>query len=130
MCRAAQSIKKLRRSDYVYRAMPRCLKERLGCSRLGRQVNNLGWSEHSKHSIPIGGMGDIGGEQLCARRQVDRRLVPVHLRMKYVHDSDVITCFHETVTECRADETCSPGDEHGCCQADASGSLTYLGKTK
>jgi hypothetical protein len=77
-------------------------------------MDDLGWTEQPKHSIPVRGMGDIAGEQPHGWRQVDRRTFAVHLRVQDVHHSYVITGFDETARQSRPDESCPTSDEHGC----------------
>ena len=94
--------------------MARRLGKRLRRSRLGRQMDDLGWTEQPKHGIAVRGMGDIAGEQPHRWRQVDRCSFAVDLGVQDVHHSDVITGFDETARKRGPNESCPASDEHGC----------------
>jgi tRNA isopentenyl-2-thiomethyl-A-37 hydroxylase MiaE len=91
----------------------RRLGKRLSRARFGRQVHDLVRPKQSKHSIAVGGMGDIAGEQLHGWRQIDRSVQAMHLRVQNIHHSDFVAGLHETARKRGPDESSTTGNEHG-----------------
>ena len=94
--------------------MARRRRKRLRRSGFGRQMDDLARLKQPKHSIQVGCMRDVAGEQPHRWRQIDRRMIAVHLRVQDVHHSDVVAGTDETARKCGPDESCSASDEHGC----------------
>src|SRR5690349_11155071 len=79
-------------------------------------MDDLRRAEQPKHSVPIGGVSDVPGEEPYRWRQVDPLTLPMHLRMQDVHHGDLITGVEEPARERTADESRTAGDKHGCRQ--------------
>ena len=77
-------------------------------------MDDLGRLEQSQHGITVGRMSDIAGEHPHRWRQIDRRMIAVHLRVQDVHYSDVVAGIDETARKCGPNESCAASDEHGC----------------
>ena len=77
-------------------------------------MDDLGWTKQPKNGIQVGRMGDIAGEEPHGRRQVDRRMFAVHLRVQDVHHGDVVARLDQTARECGPNESCPASDEHRC----------------
>ena len=59
-------------------------------------------------------MSDVAGEQPHRWRQIDRRVIAVHLRVQDIYHRHVVAGIDQTAREGGPDESCPATDEHRC----------------